>query len=186
VDIFEEIPRMKKSALCIFAILMVTFFMGPKISAQADTNSVKPHITACADSMAKAFSKGDYNTMSRFSNEALVKMLGGKEEYVRTIKKTMSEGEMTEAKWEAKTGKILKVVKTAKGFQCLIEQKTTVTLKGKRIKTLSAMYGYADKAGKLWRFADLGDQGAEMVKLIAPDLDKRLIIPKTKETVENL
>lgn len=177
---------MKKTALHILAILAVILFIVPKVSAQADTSSVKPHIIACADSMAKAFSKGDYSTMARFTNDALVKMLGGKEEYARTIKKTMTEGEMAKATWEAKIGKVIKVVKTPNGFQCLIEQKLTIVLNGKRIKSLSALHGYADKTGKLWKFADLGDQDAEMIKKVAPDLDKRLIIPKSKETVENL
>lgn len=176
-----------KSISRIITLLFLSIFIHTGIFAQADTNSVRPFIISCADSMVKAFSKGDYATMAGFTNDNLVKMIGGKKAYVAILEKTMGEGDMAKAEiQEAGIGKIIKVVKTVNGFQCLVEQRLTIIFEKTKVKSVSALYGYADNTGKRWKFADISNKDAEMVKMIVPDLDKRLIIPKKVETVEKL
>jgi hypothetical protein len=185
MDIFGQITIMKlKTTFCLLLIVF-SFFTSLNSSAQTDTTSVKKDIAACADTMVKCFATGDYATLERFSNETAVKIIGGKEKFIEVVKQTMEGMEGLKIE-DVSVGRILQVVKTPKGFQCLVEQKMTLLINDTRIKSISPLHGYADSIGKQWRFSDVGDKSPAVLKQFIPDLDKRLIIPKKVTTTEKI
>jgi hypothetical protein len=156
IRIFYRIGMM----LSLFLILNSVF-------PQAGNNNIKKYIQVDGEAMLN-----------------LIKAMGGKSKLIVAVKKSLSE--MSSFKVSFKTGKILQLIKTAKGFQCIIESKLTLTRDKVRTYVNSAMYGFSDPTGKHWKYADVDGNEEESLRKLFPEMDKKLVIPKTETRNETI
>ncbi len=110
--------------------------------------------------------------------------LGGVKEFTNYISQTFSQ--IPDTAWKKyEPGKILQVIKTGGDYQTIIELKTIIEWQGSRITTTSHLIGESWDGGMFWTFFD--SQGdAKAARLIKPDLNEQLIVPKREETKEPL
>jgi hypothetical protein len=142
--------------------------------AQLDTNAVKPYIRSCADSLSASFKTGDWHKLARFTNPALIAMVGGEKSFVEMVDKQMKLiGQ--DAIRESKTGRILQVVKTPNGWQCVTEQVLDMEMLNKPVHQATYLIG-TSQDGKHWYFLD-ANANAGLSAAFIPDLDKQLVVP---------
>jgi hypothetical protein len=173
IRIFYRIGMM----LSLFLILNSVF-------PQAGNNNIKKYIQVDGEAMLNAFVNKNYDTYVNFVHPNLIKAMGGKSKLIVAVKKSLSE--MSSFKVSFKTGKILQLIKTAKGFQCIIESKLTLTRDKVRTYVNSAMYGFSDPTGKHWKYADVDGNEEESLRKLFPEMDKKLVIPKTETRNETI
>jgi hypothetical protein len=160
--------------------------MSVAASAQTDTNIVRKEVVKDADSMMRAFARKDFIKFADYSHPGILKVMGGKANFILAVTSAMTTGELAEAKIEAGIGELLQVIKTKGGYQALIEQKMVITIKKTQVSSTSALYGVSGPDGRSWKFADVGDKEKDVLNQFLPEMDKRLLIPKKKQEVSTL
>lgn len=181
---------MNKLMLKVFTVLLLFIFISSRNFAQADTNSVKPYIIACADSLMKGLSSPNDTYYKKFVNDKVNKTLGNIDDVIKEAQQ-VARGEASKKedstrviKMEYAFKDIRQVVKTINGYQCIIAYKWIAVSKKKKTALIMFMHGSSDSLGKHWNFTDIGE--GNFLSIMISDLDKRLIIPKNNEPVENL
>ncbi len=142
--------------------------------AQLDTNSVKPYIRNCADSLSASFKTRDWYKLARFTNPNLIQMMGGEKNFAETVQKQMDlMGQ--DAIHDSKIGKVLQVVQTNKGWQCVTEHVLDMEMLNKPVHQSTYLIGTSSD-GKHWYFLD-ANATTGLSAIFIPELDKRLVIP---------
>jgi len=152
--------------------------------AQFDTSFIRTNIRRCADSLTNGFRTQNWDVFTRYSYPALVASLGGTKEFTNYISQMF--GQIPDTAWKQyEPGKILQIIKTGGDYQAIIELKTLIEWQGSRITTTSHLIGESWDGGLFWSFFD--SQGDVIAaKMIKPDLDAQLVIPKREEKREVL
>jgi hypothetical protein len=150
--------------------------------AQFDSSFIKTNIRHCADSLTGAFRTKKWDVFTRYSYPALVASLGGTKGFTDYISQMF--GQIPDTAWKKyETGRILQLIKTGGDYQAIIELKTIIEWQGIRTTSTSHLVGESWDGGMFWTFFDSqGDVNA--AKLIKPDLNEQLIIPKREEKRE--
>ncbi|WP_207495140.1 hypothetical protein [Aridibaculum aurantiacum] len=148
-------------------------------------NDIEENIYRSADSMMTAFKRQDWQTFASYNHPAMMRMMGGAENFVFFIKEQMKHIPDTAIKVMA-AGNILQVVKTETDHQCVLEQHMHMLLEGININTTTYLVGESVDEGKNWTFFDASSNGLVTPKDIKPNLSNELNIPAQKKEVKQL
>jgi nitrate reductase NapAB chaperone NapD len=153
--------------------------------AQRGANETEKNIYKSADSMMTAFKKKDWQMFAHFNHPAMMKMMGGEENFAAYIQAQMKQIPDTAIK-KMDVGKILQVIKTSKDVQCVVEQSMIMVLDNIRISNTSYLVGESLDDGKTWTFFDASSTGMMTPKDVKPDISPELKIPTKKQDVKQL
>jgi hypothetical protein len=149
----------------------------PESQAQVDSASLVPGIRSAADSMMVSFRRRDFTTFARYNNENLVQMLGGPEGFAKFLEGQILSMEGLEFT-DMRAGKIIRLVPYQDSWQCIVEQYVQVSVQGAVISSVSHLVGITRDQGKSWHFADPNQGTLEQFKLIMPELNPNMPVPR--------
>lgn len=161
---------MKRTFVILAILLSIT------AEAQFDTLAVHQQIRGSVDSMITAFRNGNWHTMASYTNEKLVGFMGGTEAYARLVDSTLGRIMKDGSLDEYQAGKILQVVKTPGGYQCIVESFLQMTMNGTTVTGCSYNLGTSPN-GTDWRFLRLEEDSPYDIKDFVPDLSPQLKLP---------
>lgn len=149
----------------------------PLLAGEADH---KKRSKAIAQEMADAFFKSDYEKFAKYVNPALIKLVGGREKLLATMKTALE-------KMEAGGIKLVSCqVMDATGFATqgrerfvILPSTTVVSAPGAKITVKSFWVGASDDAGRTWTFLEGGKLNAENLKILLPNFPEDLKLPAT-------
>lgn len=172
---------MNKLRLLFFLFLPVY-----SIHAQLpDEQHLQQKIKLQATAMGEAFLHADYKTFSLFTNPRIVEMMGGSENMIRVLVKTMrdmkSQGMIfSKISFDEPT----KIIKAAAGLQSTILQHTEIKLNKGHVLATSALIAVSSDKGQHWTFIDTSNKDLATIKKLLPELSYEIVIPEQKPPVK--
>lgn len=178
---------MKQRSLGIFTCYLLLFIAtSSRLNAQFDTVTVKTNLIRCADSMSYGFKARKWDVFARYTNPAVIGVMGGQAEYINFI--TGVFGEIPDSAWKVyKPGHILQLLRTSPSdYQAVVELHSVIIWEGKRITAVTHLVGQSWDGGNFWTFFDSQNSRTAAAQ-IKTDLSPDLVIPeKIREKVEML
>jgi hypothetical protein len=149
----------------------------PRLAGEADH---KKRSKAIAQEMTDAFLKSDYEKFAKYVNPALIKLAGGREKLLATMKIALE-------KMEAGGVKVVSFqVLDATDFATqgrerfvILPSTTIVSAPGTKVTIKSFMVGASDDGGRTWTFLEGGKLNAENLKILLPNFPEDLKLPAT-------
>jgi hypothetical protein len=145
-------------------------------SAQEDY-TVRKNIFDSMDSMILLFNQRNWDSYANYMLPALVDTIGGKKAFVEFLSEQMSQFDSMQVS-VYKKGKILQVVKTPSGYQCVTESFMQMTANGLTFSGSSYDIGVSADGIK-WYFLRIEERSSMLTALI-PDLDPALKLPASQ------
>ena len=164
---------MKQCFLVSFVILASL-----PLEAQFDTSLLSKNIYAGEDSIIALFKRKDWKTYANYMNPVIIKMLGGKEEFVKTMQdlKILDQTDIQ----EYKTGKILQLTKTKNEYQCIVETFMQMEMSGTLVSGSSYDIGISSD-GNTWKFFRIEETiTPAQIRQLLPNLNPDFKLPKTQ------
>jgi hypothetical protein len=161
---------MKKAFLLCILISLITL----QVKAQ-DTALVRQR----ASVLAQAMLKSDYSTIIDNTYPKAIQLAGGKEKMIEYINKFA--GQMKEIGMsfdEISMGTPGKFYRTGNEIYCLVPENITFKTQQGRILSHSSLLGISQDNGKSWTFLDINNSSRANLKLIIPNINPGLEIPK--------
>jgi hypothetical protein len=143
-------------------------------SAQVDTVFLRKNIYTGMDSMISLFHQKNWEAYADYMLPALIDTLGGKETFVDFMEEQMEMLDSLHVDAYNK-GRILQLVKTKSGYQCITEAFMQMTGFGMVISGASYDIGVSQD-GIHWKFLRL-DENAEMLNALIPFIHPELKLP---------
>ncbi len=174
---------MKQNRPFYWLLPVLALLLALEANAQFDSSFVKSQITKCADSLAFGFRTRNWDVFARYSNPAMIGIMGGKEEFTRIIAAMF--GDIPDSSWKLyKPGHILQVIRSGADFQCVIEMNSILEVDEKRVTSKSHLVGQSWDGGIFWTFFD-SQNNVLAARQIKPDLSEAIVIPaKVPDKVE--
>lgn len=167
---------MDKKIICSFLFL---FIFAIESKAQVYLDSLNKQ----GNEMVNAAVNGDYKTLLKYTHPKIIKIMGGNDQALITLKQTMNAlKEQNFIIQKAGIGKIVQMIKTKKNFQCIIPQTVTLKLQNKTAESNNFLFAISYNNGLRWYFLDTGGASENQIRKIFTEMDKNLIIPKSKTT----
>jgi len=164
-------------------LLLLCSFMGLfiiHVNAQ-DTTLVKQR----ANLLAQAMIKGDYPTIINNTYPKAIQMAGGKEKMIQLISTSIEQMKGMGLSFDAiSMGTPGKFYKAGTEIHCLVPENITFKTPQGRLLSHSNLLGISEDSGKSWTFLDVNNSSREKLKLILPNINPDLQIPKA--TVEQI
>lgn len=134
--------------------------------------------------MAKAMKNKDFNTILNFTYPKIVEMGGGKSKLISLMKTEFDKMEKDGFYFESIIFETpQEIYKAGNELHCIIpEQIILKTPKGK-IKAIYYILAISKDKGKKWYFLETHKFNDENLKLILPNFNKNMIIPKNTKPV---
>lgn len=162
--------------IALSALLILMF----SCNRRESENEIEQNIYRSGDSMMAAFKRRDFKTFVKYNHPNMTKMMGGPEAFAAFIEQQMKQLPDTAIK-NIEFGKILKVVKTPKDYQCLVEQNLKMEVEGVTLDRTTYLIGESLDKGKTWTFLDASTKSVINPKNIKPDISPELKIPAIKQ-----
>jgi hypothetical protein len=175
----------------IIALAFITAIASCKNEPKKDTaanevtkpaSEIEMNIYRSADSMMTAFKKKDWITFARFNHPKMIKMIGGKEDFLKKLNDDMKKIPDSAIK-RMEAGKVLQVVRTNTDQQCVVEQFMVMHMNGFNISSTTYLIGESLDEGRTWTFFDGSNEGVLKSTDIKPNLSPELKIPEKKQEV---
>lgn len=159
-------------------LLVLAFVLGTLGSfAQFDTLAVKNKISVSVDSMSFAFRENRWTDYARYMNDGLLEVFGDSAGFAMAMdtimKKLYEQAELQ----QYYAGKILQVVKTPKGYQCVTESFIQMTFSGMMLSGVSYNVG-ASPDGENWKFLRVDEDSRLKIEDFIPDISAQIRIPE--------
>ena len=172
---------MNKLRLLVFLLLPV----GTIRAQLPDEQNLQQKIKQQASAMGEAFLHGDFKSFSMFTNPRIVDMMGGPENMIRVLVKTMrdmkSQGmTFSRISFDEPT----RIIKAASGLQSTILQHTEIKLNKGRVIATSALIAVSSDKGQHWTFIDTSNKDLATIKKLLPGLSYEIVIPEQKPPVK--
>lgn len=137
-----------------------------------------------ANEMALSVSKGDYKTLMKYTHPKIVKMMGGNEKAISTLKQTMLGMKQQGLQFDKiNIGKIVQTIKSPKDIQAIVPQILDMKFGAKTIHSNSYLFCISYDAGKNWYFLDTGTTQETELRKMFPEISSKLVIPKSNRTM---
>jgi hypothetical protein len=167
---------MIKNIIRLFIILLL-----PLTLHAQDTALVKRQ----ANVLAQAMIAGDYKTIINHTYPKAIQMSGGKENMINVVSKGMDQMKAQGMIFESATvGTPGKFYKAGKEIHCLIPETLVIKLPSARVATHSHILAISADGGKNWSFLDVNSANHDKLKMLLPNLNPAMVIPKS--TTEKL
>ncbi len=129
--------------------------------------------------MTQAITSNNYETTLKYTHPNVVKMVGGKKEFLDVLKTGTNEMKLMGNKYESiEIGKPSKTVKAANEIHCLIPETISMQLKDGKMKHKSYLLAVSNDKGKSWTFIETALITEESIYQILPNYNKALVIPE--------
>jgi hypothetical protein len=149
------------------------------VPAQFDTLGVKKNISTSLDSMTTAFKTSNWCVLAHFTNENAIRLMGSEEAFIAMVDSLMKEMLETARINQYHSGKILQLIKTTDGYQCVVESFMEMAISGTTIAGSSYNIGTSAN-GENWRFLRIDDNSSLKIKNFIPNLSPQIRIPETQ------
>jgi hypothetical protein len=165
--------------LTIIALILVA---SVKTAFTQPHGGVKESAQLCAD----ALMRNDYATVFKFTYPKLIEEMGGREQFLNTIKQKMSG--MSEKGIVIKKiviGEIGKKYKAGTETYCLVPETLSLKITGGTLEAKSYLLAISVDNGKSWFFIDTSSVPADKAefKKLFPHFNNNLIIPPPSQPV---
>jgi hypothetical protein len=168
--------------------LLFILFMVFQIGAFAQVlneQELQQKIKQQATAMGEAFLHADYKSFSLFTNPRIVEMMGGSENMIKVLLKTMrdmkSQGMIfSKISFDEPT----KIIKAAAELQSTILQHTEIRLNKGRVIATSALIAVSSDKGLHWTFIDTSNKDLATIKKLLPELSYEIVLPEQKPPVK--
>jgi len=160
-----------------YFILLIVIAFGFEGKSQLDTLLLNKNIYASEDSMIALFKRKDWKTYANYMNPVVIKMLGGKDGFVKYLQEQMEILDETDVQI-FKTGKVLQLLKTKEQYQCIVESFMQMALNGTIISGSSYDVGVSDD-GIAWTFFRITETATPaQIKDVIPNLSPEFKLPR--------
>lgn len=172
-----------KHLLFISIIICFTACGGGDTTPGATANSNTPTgVKAEAEKMSDLLLKKDYEGFITYTHPEVVKLGGGADSLLQTLKKGAIEMEDSGVKFTSVTiGNPSKIITKGSEMQCTIPQTLYMRIPGGSMKTEGTLVGISPDGGKRWYFVDGGGRTLAELQQVLPNLSNELVIPPKKE-----
>jgi hypothetical protein len=134
------------------------------------------------NAMYQAFHQGDLERFAAYTYPGLLKLLGGKQKMVATVKKGLSDMAADGARFKSATvGAPTQLVPVGAELHAMLPLNQVMTVPGGELHLEGHLLGVSSDGGKTWTFIDAEKLTAENVRKVLPNYDPRLEIPPKKE-----
>lgn len=161
-----------------FIILLVGLTINLKAQVYLD------NLYKQANEMTTAVSKGDYATLMKYTHPKIIKRMGGDGKAIVTLKQTMTGLKQQGFQFDKITiGKVVQTIKSQKDIQCIVPQILDLKFGGKTIHSNSYLFCISYDGGKKWYFLDTGTTQEVQLRQMFPEINPKLIIPKSNKII---
>lgn len=164
-------------------ILLILLFVGLHTTSQAQV--YLDNMYKQANAMARAAIKGEYATLLQYTHPTIIKTMGGKDQALATLKQGIAALKSSRfAIKKVEIGKVTQSIVTKENIQCIVPQIMDIEVSGVKAHSNNYLFGISYDGGKNWYFMDTAASTPEKVKKLFPEINKNLVIPKSKTTYQ--
>jgi hypothetical protein len=162
-----------------FLLASVFVLSAAHATAQFDTLSVTQKASVAEDSLIALFKRKDWKSYANYMHPSLIKLSGGKEQFVLVLEQAMQALESVNID-SFRKGSVLQIVKVKQQYQCVMETFLQMSINGVTISGSSYDLGFSND-GENWSFLRI-DQSMTPAKIkeLIPDLSPELKLPKSQ------
>lgn len=169
----------------LLAATMLFAFVSPAFADQLDTKNVLSEkeskaLIAEVSAMIKGFHGGDSTALLKKTHPSLKKLMGGDEQFEKTMKnvvKQLLDSGMKFNEFEVK--KPTKLYPAGDEQVCFVPQVTVMEVQGQKLKSVGFLIAIRPKAGGDWKYLDGAGlrNNPQMLQTLLPALDKSVQLP---------
>jgi hypothetical protein len=164
---------------------VILFFISLSFCLTLQAQEYLTTLNSQANKMVSAVIKGDYVTLLKYTHPKVITMMGGREKANTILKQGMEKLKTSGATFEkAAIGKPQQVMVSKSNIQCLVPQISDITVMGTKIHSVSYLFCITYNAGKDWYFLDTGNSNEDKVRKMIPEMNAKLVIPKSERTMK--
>lgn len=168
-----------KAALRLPLVCLLALF---PLAMRADdlTATIKREAQKCAD----AFVAGDYEGIVHYTHPRLIKLMGGKEAMIATLKEGVAEMQASGAGIiSATAGTPQAPKKIGTWIASIVPEHLVMKVQGGKLIRDSYLLGISEDGGRTWVFVDIGQTSKEQFAQVFPELDGKITLPEPKKGV---
>jgi hypothetical protein len=137
-----------------------------------------------AEQIVKAIFIGDFELVLKYTYPEMLKLVGGKEMMIETIKKTFAEFKSQGISLKnVIIGQPGGFVKTQSKLFSIVPEEIFLNVNGKTLYSKSALLAISVDSGLNWYFIDAAGLTDEKVQELFPEANRKLILPKKSQPV---
>ncbi|PZR13165.1 MAG: hypothetical protein DI539_19435 [Flavobacterium psychrophilum] len=162
----------------------MAFSFSPAQSTTPDSTSESAHLVSAAQKMGQLFIDKKYAEYIKYVHPKIIKMIGGPDKMVETLKKSIKQTEDEGFTFNNVTfGAPSKIIHTNVDLQAVVPQIIELKAKNGRLVSTSYLLAISNDKGKGWSFVDSSNKTLEQLKSVLPSLSNDLVIPKRNQPV---
>lgn len=175
----------KISLICLFISSLTLAGVAQNKPAAFDPGAASKTLKDQAAKMGQALLQKDYKTFCHYLYPKLLKMVGGEDKMIQTLRQSMDQVktqgiDITGITYE-EAGKAFKVGEV---WQSSITQHSTMKLPENKLKTTSTLIAFSSDNGRNWTFLDTNNKDIATIRKIVPDLSPSITIPPPQAPVQ--
>jgi hypothetical protein len=148
------------------------------LNAQNKNETYSKILKSDAVKMANALLEKDYNMFCDYTYPQVVKMVGGKQKMMNTLKTATLEMEKEGYSFLKVTiGEPTEIFISKNELQATITQELEMKVPEGKLVTISTLIAISTTKGKKWHFIDASNKNISELRKALPSLSKELIIP---------
>ena len=131
-------------------------------------------------SIIDAFNKGDEKVLTEKSHISIVQLMGGKESFSKVLKQGMQNLRQIGTKYQnIQIGKPTKFYLAGKEEICFVPNKSTLTTKDQKYKSIGYMIAVRKKGTQNWKYIDGAgfQRNKKLLWVLLPKLEKKIVFP---------
>jgi hypothetical protein len=140
-----------------------------------------------AKKTSKATLDSDFRTVLKYTFPPILKLMGGKENALEIISKSMSS--MKDTGFDFKSADVISVseiVKEQNQHRCLIKNNYVMTFNGQKITSEAYLLGIYNQKENIWTFIEAKQLANPAINQVLPDFKTSLHIPEGKVSTEKI